>query len=609
MKNWFYIVFVFVSHIGAAQTTFFVNDNSTSGDLYCSAIGNNSNSGTSPLDPVESLSYVLNTIGISDGDVIVIDTGVYFETDANLNLSNNNITINGAGSSLTIFDNNQSSSDANRWATITGENITIFGIYITGYNYGIGDAFAVQITGATNLTLTDVMVNENLPGGGSSAIVVNGGSSVTFNGGGSSCNPGSLTVSGGGMNIEGNGNIVTIDNYNFSNNYKDLQGGAGLYIDGDGTTEVSVTNTLFEGNVTDGAQGGGAIFIMNGAQLTLTGCCINYNEASQASTTNYGGGLMVGEGSDVMVDNCSFANNSATASGNGGAIAINSTTGSNGGTPTVSLSVCSFDNNVADDGNDIFTRGSNGGVLTAFQCTWSDNSLTEEIHQDAGTITLENSGTPTVTGSVIFTNTTVANLSPTTVCPSVASPCFSILQAELPVELFVFEGKCNDLANELFWQTSSEYNNAFFLLERAGVDGQFEIIEKIPGSLNSSVPLTYYYFDENPKLGLNYYRLSQEDVDGRSESFEPITVYNNCQGDELIVNYIASDNMLNFSSPMEGVTSVSLMNMAGQLVELLVTDPHESLSKLKLKDPPGGGIYLLKIDEGRMVQTGRVLIK
>ena len=608
MKNWFYIVFVFVSHIGAAQTTFFVNDNSTAGDLYCSAIGNNSNSGTSPLDPVESLSYILNTIGISDGDVIVIDTGVYFETDANLNLSNNNITINGAGSSLTIFDNNQSSSDANRWATITGENITIFGIYITGYNYGIGDAFAVQITGATNLTLTDVMVNENLPGGGSSAIVVNGGSSVTFNGGGSSCNPGSLTVSGGGINIEGNGNIVTIDNYNFSNNYKDLQGGAGLYIDGDGTTEVLVTNTLFEGNVTDGAQGGGAIFIMNGAQLTLTGCCINYNEASQASTTNYGGGLMVGEGSDVMVDNCSFANNSATASGNGGAIAINSTTGSNGGTPTVSLSVCSFDNNVADDGNDIFTRGINGGVLTAFQCTWSDNSLTEEIHQDAGTITLENSGTPTITGSVIFTNTTVANLSPTTVCPSVASPCFSILQAELPVELFVFEGKCNDQANELFWQTSSEYNNAFFLLERAGVDGQFEIIEKIPGSLNSSVPLTYYYFDENPKLGLNYYRLSQEDVDGRSESFEPITVYNNCQGDELIVNYIVSDNMLYFSSPMEGVTSVSLMNMAGQLVELLVTDPHESLSKLKLKDPPVGGVYLLKIDEGGMIQTGRVLI-
>lgn len=608
MKNWFYIVFVFVSHIGAAQTTFFVNDNSTAGDLYCSAIGNNSNSGISPLDPVESLSYVLNTIGISDGDVIVIDTGVYFETDANLNLSNNNITINGAGSSLTIFDNNQSSSDANRWATITGENITIFGIYITGYNYGVGDAFAVQITGATNLTLTDVMVNENLPGGGSSAIVVNGGSSVTFNGGGSSCNPGSLTVSGGGMNIEGNGNIVTIDNYNFSNNYKDLQGGAGLYIDGDGTTEVSVTNTLFEGNVTDGAQGGGAIFIMNGAQLTLTGCCINYNEASQASTTNYGGGLMVGEGSDVIVDNCSFANNSATASGNGGAIAINSTTGSNGGTPTVSLSVCSFDNNVADDGNDIFTRGSNGGVLTAFQCTWSDNSLTEEIHQDAGTITLENSGTPTIAGSVIFTNTTVANLSPTTVCPSVASPCFSILQAELPVELFVFEGKCNDQANELFWQTSSEYNNAFFLLERAGVDGQFEIIEKIPGSLNSSASLTYYYFDENPKLGLNYYRLSQEDVDGRSESFEPITVYNNCQGDELIVNYIASDNMLYFSSPMEGVTSVSLMNMAGQLVELLVTDPNESLSKLKLKDPPGGGVYLLKIDEGGMIQTGRVLI-
>ena len=59
---------------------------------------------------------------------------------------------------------------------------------------------------------------------------------------------------------------------------------------------------------------------------------------------------------------------------------------------------------------------------------------------------------------------------------------------------------------------------------------------------------------------------------------------------------------------MEGVTSVSLMNMAGQIVEHFVTDPHETVSKLQLKDPPGTGVYLLKIDEGGMVQTGRVLI-
>ena len=147
-----------------------------------------------------------------------------------------------------------------------------------------------------------------------------------------------------------------------------------------------------------------------------------------------------------------------------------------------------------------------------------------------------------------------------------------------------------------------------FIVERAGVDGQFEIIEKTPGSLNSSDLLTYYYSDEHPNLGINYYRLSQVDVDGRSESFELITVYNNCTADDLIVTYLAQENSLYFSSQLEGVTNVSLLNMAGQLVEHLVTDPHETVSKLQLKDPPGTGVYLLKIDKGGMIETGKILI-
>ena len=98
------------------------------------------------------------------------------------------------------------------------------------------------------------------------------------------------------------------------------------------------------------------------------------------------------------------------------------------------------------------------------------------------------------------------------------------------------------------------------------------------------------------------------DVDGRFESFEPITVYNNCAGDDLMVTYVARDNALYFSSPMDGVTSISVMNMAGQLVEHLVTDPHETVSKLQLKDPPGTGVYLLKIDKGGMIETGKTLI-
>ena len=78
-----------------------------------------------------------------------MDAGTYVSLDANINLSVNGITIQGAGSNLTVFNNNQTSSDANRWANITGDDITIDGVYLTGYNYGPGDASTLYINGAS----------------------------------------------------------------------------------------------------------------------------------------------------------------------------------------------------------------------------------------------------------------------------------------------------------------------------------------------------------------------------------------------------------------------------------------------------------------------------
>ena len=266
---------------------YYVNDNSTSGDVYSTAIGATANNGLTTSTPKASLTEIWNTYGpsgtnvITTGDVIFVDAGTYLALDANLALSVSGISITGAGSSLTIFDNNQTSADANRWATITGDDITITGVYLTGYNYGFGDANVVQITGVSNLTFNDVIVNENLPGGGSSSIVVNGGSEVDFVGGGSSCNPGSASVAGGGVNVEGNGNDVDFIDYKFSANTKDYQGGSGLRVTGDATTTIDIDDCIFSNNTNSSAEGGGAIFIANGATMTIDGTCFNSNTSNQ----------------------------------------------------------------------------------------------------------------------------------------------------------------------------------------------------------------------------------------------------------------------------------------------------------------------------------------
>ena len=609
MKHWLYIVFVFVAHLTAAQTVYYVNDNTTSGDAYCNAIGDDSNDGLTASNPKATLSNVISTYGpsglnlLTSGDVIYVDAGMYYQTDANLSLNINGLSIIGAGSDLTVFDNDAASSDANRWANLTADNVIIEGLFITGYNYGVADAIALQIDGAQNFAFTDIRVNENLSGGGSSAVFITGSSTGSFNGGSASCNPPNPSLAGGGVNVEGNGNIISFTNFEFSNNSKDLSGGAGIRINGDGTTDVSIMNSIFEGNETNGAEGGGAIFVLNGAQLDVTGCCFLGNNASQASSANYGGAINLGQGSDVIVSNCSFDGNFASSSGNGGAIAVNSTSGSTGGTPSVDISYCSFSNNAAADGNDIFTRGSKGAIVTVFECTWSSTS-SEELHIDDGNITIENSGNPDEIGGVTFTNTTVSSIPPSTACPQSGGTCYTAVV--LPVELISFEGVCEGSGTELTWQTASEYNSAFFIVERAGVEGQFEIIEKIPGSLNSSDLLTYYCSDEHPLLGINYYRLLQVDVDGNLETFGPITVNNNC--DDIIISYLANHNSLYFHSQLRRVVSVSVVNMAGQLIENIVTDPSKAVGKLQLKYPLAEGVYYLIIDNGGVLEIGKVLV-
>lgn len=57
--------------------TYYVNDNSTDGDVYCSAIGSNDNAGVSPAAPKASLSAVLSAYTLSAGDIVKIDTGTY----------------------------------------------------------------------------------------------------------------------------------------------------------------------------------------------------------------------------------------------------------------------------------------------------------------------------------------------------------------------------------------------------------------------------------------------------------------------------------------------------------------------------------------------------
>ena len=61
----------------SAASTFYINDNATKGDIYTTAIGNDSNDGTTVSTP--KLSIWATYQKAQEADTIVIDTGSYNE--------------------------------------------------------------------------------------------------------------------------------------------------------------------------------------------------------------------------------------------------------------------------------------------------------------------------------------------------------------------------------------------------------------------------------------------------------------------------------------------------------------------------------------------------
>jgi hypothetical protein len=89
------------------NNNYYVNDNSTTGDVFTSAIGNSANDGKDPARPNTTVNYILTTYTLGPCDTIFVDKGnytqevdIYYPEGGN---SSGYTTIHGAGIGKTVF--------------------------------------------------------------------------------------------------------------------------------------------------------------------------------------------------------------------------------------------------------------------------------------------------------------------------------------------------------------------------------------------------------------------------------------------------------------------------------------------------------------------------
>lgn len=82
MKTLAYVLAAFGVVLATADAAnYYVNDGSTAGDVYCTAVGSESNTGTSPSSPKAHIQRILDLYDLGGGDMVYVDTGTYYPTN------------------------------------------------------------------------------------------------------------------------------------------------------------------------------------------------------------------------------------------------------------------------------------------------------------------------------------------------------------------------------------------------------------------------------------------------------------------------------------------------------------------------------------------------
>lgn len=97
--------------------------------------------------------------------------------------------------------------------------------------------------------------------------------------------------------------------------------------------------------------------------------------------------------------------------------------------------------------------------------------------------------------------------------------------SNLPISLTSLRGFLTNQGVQLIWITESETNNNYFQIEVSTDGRNYSLLGTIDGAGNSTIETKYTFLHEQPRVGVNYYRLSQTDFDGQKRYFTPIAVH------------------------------------------------------------------------------------
>lgn len=183
----------------------------------------------------------------------------------------------------------------------------------------------------------------------------------------------------------------------------------------------------------------------------------------------------------------------------------------------------------------------------------------------------------------------------------------------LPIELLNFSAECETNSVHVSWVTASEINNDFFTIEKTMDRINFETIAIIPGAGNSNNTLHYSLVDNSSLSKTTYYRLTQTDYNGQSETFKPVSVNPCAQQTSWSMQAIQGQNStvrITFQSSVNDLVLFEIFDVLGNKIaenniELFGGYQAEQLEVSNLIP----GIYIGTAKTNNAMQTLKFMVK
>jgi hypothetical protein len=194
--------------------------------------------------------------------------------------------------------------------------------------------------------------------------------------------------------------------------------------------------------------------------------------------------------------------------------------------------------------------------------------------------------------------------------PSTFTPiCVPVV---LPVELSYFKVNSNQRYNELLWQTYSERENDYFIIEKSSEGKEFEKIAEIKGNGTTTITTDYSFIDNDLNNFEYYYRLIQVDYDGTSKQVG-IVHSKNIFTDEFlkVVNTIVENDLfIRMQEKKSSIIEFDVFDLSGKKIESKSIDTNNGSTSFKIDlSHLSSGSYLInfKLEEkNKMIKVVKI---